>query len=282
MIQAIQRNTVLFVGLLLAGLIGALAAPALTSPRGAPGPTLFHAESIFGAVVAVLLVLGMLAVIGIVVARFLNAAVGLFVVGAGLFVLTGQLETVQELAFAGNSSRSTLAMLAVETAAWAGLALLMTIVVFALGGPLPDVEPKEYGQPPHPLLSADAFKCAAAGALMLPAIWLIAQSPMKGQMVGTAVAGGVLAGLAGRLFSPHVQPMLVFASPVLFGAIGHLLAMIMLKQPMDEAFVTGNLSRFALPMPIDLAAGSLMGVAIGLGWAKAFLQHEDDPKDVRG
>jgi hypothetical protein len=29
-------------------------------------------------------------------------------------------------------------------------------------------------------------------------------------------------------------------------------------------------------MPVDYATGSLMGVAVGLGWARSFLHHEDD------
>ncbi len=42
-----------------------------------------------------------------------------------------------------------------------------------------------------------------------------------------------------------------------------------------DAFVAGTLPAMSLPMPIDYAAGSLMGVAMGIGWAKGFLHHDD-------
>jgi hypothetical protein len=110
---------------------------------------------------------------------------------------------------------------------------------------------------------------------MLPIVWLIAQSPMKGQMIGATFFGGMAAGLIGRLISPHVQPILLFASPVAFGALGHVLAMLLLNMPLDDAWVAGELPRLSRPMPLDYVAGSLMGVSVGVGWARSFLHHEE-------
>ena len=45
--------------------------------------------------------------------------------------------------------------------------------------------------------------------------------------------------------------------------------------PLADAVVNGTLPVLSLPMPIDYAAGSLMGVSMGLGWARGFLHHEE-------
>ncbi len=87
-------------------------------------------------------------------------------------------------------------------------------------------------------------------------------------------------GLAGRLVAPRAQPVLLFAAPCLFGVIGHLIGLAMTSGALDVAFVNGSISRLSLPMPIDYAAGSLLGVSVGVGWARSFL-HEEEPVPSR-
>lgn len=275
--QAIVRNSALIGGLGLSAAACVLAVPYLTSPRGAVGPTVLQAQSPLAAILAVVVCVSLATIVAGIVARIINPVVGMFVLGAGIFVLAGRLETIAEIAFAGTSgdSRVRLALLALETCLWSIVALGATIIVFRIGGPLQDVREHAEGRKPHPLISADAFKSAAAGVLIIAAVLLIAQSPMKGQMIGATFLGGMLAGLIGRLISPNVQPVLIFASPILFGAIGHTIGMAMLKQPLDVAYVMDKLPLLSRPMPIDYAAGSLMGVAMGVGWARSFLHHEE-------
>ncbi len=94
------------------------------------------------------------------------------------------------------------------------------------------------------------------------------------------VVGGLLVGLVGRLVWPARRPWLLFAAPVLFGALGHLVAMLTVGGPLSEAFVAREIPPLGLPIPLDYAAGSLMGVAMGLGWARSFIYeegHEERP-----
>ena len=86
--------------------------------------------------------------------------------------------------------------------------------------------------------------------------------------------------LVGRLVRPHVQPILLFASPLVFGAVAHLAGAALLREPLDGAFVAGTLWPTNLPQPVHSMAGSLMGVSVGLGWARSFL-HEDEEEEVR-
>ncbi|UCD75201.1 MAG: hypothetical protein JSV91_15630 [Phycisphaerales bacterium] len=259
-----------------AGFLCIPAAGYLTSPRGALGPTVLQAESVIGAAVAVVVCMGLATMVAALVGRFTNAVVGLFVLGGGLYALVHRTATVEELA----RSEQSLGLVVVETVLWALLVLAAVVVVFRLAGPLKDVQLEKSGRRPSAFLSAAAGKSALAGLLVLPAVWFIAQSPMKGQVVGAVFVGGLVAGLAGRLWSPHVQPILLFVSPIVFGAIGHIVGMVLMKESLGEAFVAGEVPALCLPMPADYAAGTLLGVSLGLGWAKSFLHpHEEEAKE---
>lgn len=256
--------------MIVAGMVFALAAPAMRFHTGAPGPSVLQAESPMMALVMVLIVLAIGAVVASVVARVTNAAVGLFVLGAGMFVLANRGGTLEHLVY----DSGTLGPLVVESLLWAALVLGATLAVFAVAGPLGDIEPEVSGRHPHWLLSKAAMISAGCGVAVLPVVWVIAQSPMKGQTLAATIIGGVAAGLAGRLLSPHVQPKLLFASVCVFAAVGHLVGWAM-QENVESALVAGTVSPLSLPMPVDYAAGALIGVAMGLGWAKSFLHHEE-------
>lgn len=277
MLQAIQRYVILIGGMILSAFLCVRAEPFLLSARGDTGPTMLTSQSPVAAVLAFVICLGLAAVLAGVVGRFSNSVVGLFVLGTGLFALDGRTESIRNFAFAraGDSPGAGLALLAIEAALLAIMLLGATLLVFRISGPLKDIEPKEFGETPHQFWSAEAWKSAAAGAIILLAVVVIGQSSMKGQMVAAAFIGGMVAGLVGRLISPHVQPVLLFASPVLFGAIGYVIAIFFVNMPLDAAYVSGRLTGLAIVTPLDYAAGSLMGVAVGLGWAKSFLHHEE-------
>ncbi len=269
--HAIQRSTAIFIGVVLTGMLGALAARWLILPTGAPAPGLFEVQASSGALVMVMLIFAAGAALAAVVGRLTNAAVGLFVLGAGMFVMARRGGSVVELAFSGGG----LGLVVVETLIWAGLILVATLIVFRISGPLRDIEPDQSGRVPNPFTSREAMISAAMGGLVLPVVWLVAQSPEKGQALGAAILGATAAGLAGRLISPHVQPMLLFASPCVFGGIGHVIGLMMMRGGAEHAVVTNAVSAFNVPMPLDYAAGSLIGVALGLGWARSMLHHEE-------
>lgn len=288
MAHAIQRNVALIVGMILCGFICAEAVQFLTSSRGAAGPLMLASQSPLMALAVVVACLLICAVVAGVVGRFSNAAVGLFVVGIGLYVMDGRLSTIAEPVFgvtgvgigAGDphvGGQAVLIRAGIETLLLTMACLAAVLLVFRIAGPLTDVEPNEAGERPHWLTSVDALRAAACGIIILPVLWLIAQSPMKGQMIAAAFLGSMLAGMIGRLVSPHVQPMLLFVAPMIFGGVAQIVGAMVFKPPLDVAYVTQSLWKFSLVMPLDLAAGSLAGVAVGYGWARSFLHHEEQP-----
>jgi hypothetical protein len=280
MSSVLTRNVALFGGMIAAGFICAQAALFIQSPRGEGGPCVFMAQQPATAATAIVLCLGLATLLACLVGRLVNAAVGLFVLGAGVFVLDSRLATIRSVVYA-DADRSTLTSLALECFAMALLALMLVAVVFKVAGGFHDVEPDENGERPHWLFSASALRSAACGVMVLPAVWLVAQSPLKGQALAAAITGSMVAGLAARLIAPHVQPLLIFVSPMVFGAIGHLLAAFTSQPPLDHAYINQSLSVFARVTPMDYLAGSLLGVAMGLGWGKSFLHHEE-PASVSG
>lgn len=266
--QPYSRAILLGLSIAIAALLFSLAIGPAQSDRGAAGPTFAMAASPVLAVIATVAVF----LVGIgfagLVGRPLNAVVGLFVLGCGLALLAMRSGTVQDVAFGQRS----LSGLTVEGLVWTGLVAFAAIAVFRIAGPLPDAvpidEPRVDG-----VLGSRALLAQLAGIASPAVVWLVAVSPSKGQALGATVLGGMVAGLVGRIIAPRTPPILIFASPILFGAIGYLLASTQLgAMPIDLAFVTRSLSRLAYPMPIDYAAGSLVGVAMGIGWSRSFLK----------
>lgn len=280
MAKALTRNIALFGGMIVVGLICTRALPTFQSIRGDHGPTILSSEHPTGAAIATIIVLAIATIIACIVGRVVNIAVGLFVLGAGAFALDDRLAGIRELAFA-HPQKATLYGMAGETVLLALIALGLVALVFRVTGGFRDIEPDVDGTSPHWLTSEAAMKSAGAAILVLPAVWVIAQTPMKGQAIAAAFIGSMLAGLIGRLLAPHVQPMLLYVSPMIFGAIGYVIAATTTRLPLDEAYINGTLSVFARVMPLDYLAGSLLGVSFGLGWAKSFLHHEDVPTTAK-
>lgn len=267
----IIRNGSIALGLLIGGFIMLLCLPLLRDDRGAPAASLLQAQSIAAALPVMLLCFAGVTVIAAIVTRLVNACVGWFVLGGCIYVLDYRLSNIDQVLLSGSLGWNV-----IELFLWFIIALGAALVVLKFGGPLDDVHRDEDGRSPSPLFSIEALKSAAAGALLLPVVWFLTVNELKGQAFGCVFVGALAAGLGGRLLSPHVQPVLLFASPLFFAAVGSLIAVIMTKQTQEELFELGTLAPVLRITPIDYLAGSMMGVAVGFGWARSFLHHEDD------
>ena len=265
MSDAIIRYTALTIGLFATSLVMVLATGSLISERGLPGPTIMGSLTPVQGTVAVGLCLLVSLAVAIVVGRVVNAAVGAFVLGAGIAVLSMQCGTHLDQLFSGGRS----VLIVFETLIWAVVVLLMVAVLFRFTGPLPEQPGKraEDAFRPSAVFSGAALKSCIAGVGMLLAIWILGVNDLKGQMIAACLIGGVLAGVGGRLLSPWEQPILIFAAPVIFAAMGQAYALGTNDDSLS-AWLAGNQSPLGMPMPMDVAAGSLMGVAIGLAWAR--------------
>lgn len=272
MLNAAIRNAALFGSIVLGALLVGGTAGAFTSLRGVAGPTIGLAEAPGRGILLLGLALVPATLMAIIVGRIFNAVVGCFVVGATLAALSMRFGTIEDFAFAGGS----LTAAAIETAAWALLVALLALVVFVGSGPLPDLHRRRDSWLAE-LADSKAAIFVATALVALPVVWLVVQTPAKGQALGGTILAGAAAGFVGRLLAPRTQPILLFATPVLAGAVAMVIGDVGAGSSIANAYVEGSLPHLSWPMPIDWAAGSLCGVAIGLGWARGFVKEEPAP-----
>lgn len=279
---SLRRSLVLPLGIIASALLFALAVGPWISLRGIAGPVLAMSER---PALAALATLGCL-VVGVAIAagvgRLINAVVGMFALGCGLGVLAMRAGTLEDLAFSGAAAGPTLRGMAIETLVWAVAIAAASVVTFRVAGPLPDAAEIDDPRVDGPF-GRNAFLSLAAGLIVLPAAWLLALSPMKGQALGAVVVGSMLAGLGGRLLAPRVPPVLLFAAPCLAAALGQLVvsAIVPAASPIADLFVARQIPRIAVPMPIDWAAGGTVGIALGIGWSRSFLKAEPERRPRR-
>lgn len=265
MIDATIRYAALVLGLFTIGPLMVLASGSLVSIRGVPGPTVLSSITPIQAIVALSLCLALSLGIAIVVGRLVNAAVGAFVLGAGVAALSMQCGTHLDLLFSGGKSFAVV----FETLVWAVVVLVLVAVLFRFSGPLPEQpsKPASDAWRPSSVFSKVALRSGLGGAGMLLAIWLLGVNDLKGQMIAACLVGGIVSGMVGRTLAPNEQPILIFAVPVVFGALGQAYALGGGEDTLG-GWLTGDQSPLGLAMPMDLAAGSLMGVSIGLAWSR--------------
>ena len=264
------RTTIVVLALAIAGVIGAWAAGGFLADRGGLGPSIFQSQSPVIALFGVTVAIGLVAVLGGFVARGTTYLTGMFLIGFTLFAMSLQLHGATEFVLSGGN----LYMLSLEAVVMAFIVLVGSFVVFTVGGPLRDVQ-----QTDDPYSSAEwGLSMTIFSLVVIPIVWLIATSPEKGQVIGATVIGGITIGFLVRLLTPSVQPMMIYGMPTAMGGVGYLIALLM--GPTDGvALVQQTISPLLYPMPIDYAAGSVMGLSIGLSWAASFAQSKDADQD---
>lgn len=274
MIDATKRYVALFGGMGACMVVMALAVGGLQSAQGVPGPTVGLAVSPLAASTGILLSLVVSMGVALVVGRVVNAAVGAFVLGTGVAVLSMQCGTHANAVFVDAGP----AAMAFETLAWGMIVLLVAMVLMRFTGPLPD---QPWNDPKaafdlREVFSGEALRSSCAGFLMLAAVWVFLTNDLKGQALFATTAGAIFVGLLGRILAPRTQPVLLFAAPVIVGALGQLTVAVAGGDGV-AGFVAGTSPHLGMAMPMDYAAGALMGVSMGLGWSRSFVEeHAND------
>ncbi len=259
------RYLVLGIGIILAALLMACATYGLTSMRGGVAPTISLALTPVTGVIYLLVTLTITTLLSGLIGRSINAVVGLFVLGCGLALLSMRSGAISSFVLGGGTPWS----LVIEGVVWTLVILAATWVVFRISGPLPDI-PVHDGRGRSGLgrwFSQRAWMAALAGLLVLPMVWLLLQNNLKGQALATGVIGSFAVGMAGRLISPATQPVLLFAAPVAAATIGYVFVAVTFIDDPVLALVQQQIPNFMKLMPLDIAAGSLIGVTLGFASA---------------
>jgi hypothetical protein len=261
----VARYAVLVVGIAACVLLAIPVLPWLVSARGVAGPGASDAVHPASSSAAMVLGAAAFTLVACVVGRLINAAVGLFVLGCGIAVIAGRTGTVVDAAFDGD----TLMPLAAETIAWSVATLAMSMVVFKASGPLIDLPARRPGGPfVAEVFNPDALRGVIAAAAAVAVAWVLLRNETKGQAIGVVAVGGVAAAYLARRVQQDTQPILLMALPVLAFGIAQAVVAASTALPLDRLLAQRALPGWSLAMPLDVVAGTLIGVPIGLGWSK--------------
>ena len=264
-----RRFLIVAVAIIVAALVFAFAVPAFASDRGVAGPTIAAAARPILAIGALLVAFTVSTGLAAVAGRAANAVVGLFVLGAGVAILSMRSGTVSDLVF-GDAN---LWLVALEALGWIVLVAVASATIFRFSGPLPDV-PKTFEDDIDSPTGRSASISWLAGIVAVVAVWLAAATLTKGQALGAAVLGGFASGAFGRLLAPRTQPVYLAVAPMAAFTAAYAFLAFSLEGDLATGLVDGSLPRLLRVMPIDMAEGALAGTALGYGFMRSFVEQK--------
>lgn len=268
------RTTFTILALVIVSIVGTWQASSLVSPRGILGPTILQSVSPLSALTSVFITVAVASVIGGFVARFSSSITGMFILGFSLFAMALKLEGVEEFVM----SKGNVNLLMFESLLLSVIVLLGAIVVFAIGGPLKCINTIKTPEL-NEVAWAQMGKVLLISCSILPIVWLIANTPAKGQVIGAAAVGGIVIGVLSRQFLQSMQPILLFAFPIAFGSLGYFIGMS-LGDNSPAGFTQQEMSTLLFPMPIEYASGAILGLAIGLGWTSSSTEEKQVQESI--
>ena len=254
------RSAIVVIAIALVGIVGVWQAGNLVAERGTLGPSVLQSISPTVALLALVITIGVGALAGGLVAKISTTTTGMFIYGFAICAMAMRLEGATEFV----TNEGNYSMLLYEALLMSVLVLLGTIGVFAIGGPI-TCAPQEDTQDSTP---SQLGKTVLLSLVVLPVLWIFANSPMKGQVLGASAVSGIAVGLLYRQFLRASQPLALFALPIAVVGVGYLVGATM--GPSDIAALNEqNISRLLLAMPIEFAGGFIVGLAIVLGWTSS-------------
>jgi hypothetical protein len=269
--RPVARALALPAGILASALLFALAVPFWTSLRGVAGPTVMDSERpVLAALVAIAAFAGSTA-IAIVVARVVNAVVGTFVLGCGVAILAMRTGAAHDFVYGGTS----LAHSAIETAVWGVLVAAASWAIYRFGGRLPDFPATGDAEVDSPT-GPSARRAWFAAVLAVVVAWFVLVTDTKGQAIGAVTLGAFAAGFLARSLARGTQP--VYLAAAVLAAFAATLGYIAfsIRGDLSVGLIDGSFPRFLRVMPVDAAAGALVGSAMGFGFARSFVAPPEE------
>ncbi|MCH2144507.1 MAG: hypothetical protein MK082_05100 [Phycisphaerales bacterium] len=266
------RYAYLFSGLFVAYLATLPVIDALRSDQGGAASILSEASSPLLGLFALMALVLVYLIMGGFLARHLNGAVALFVVGVGFSFLSAGMGGIHQFAWSDASPW----LLGVETVCWALATFYLVWALNRSSGGLPDV-PHDWKTEPigswASLSSKPSLSALACSLIVLPVAWVLLADDSHGQVLGAVILASFLAGMAGRVAAPKLDPILIYPGVVLVGGLAQLVVVSGWSGSLADALVEQTVPRFLYVMPITWVAGSLAGVSMGVGWARSFISE---------
>lgn len=288
MLPPVRQRLVVIVAVVIGALVWSLTANALRAADGMPGLTLVDAR--VGVLVAGLLfvVAGIPALLGGLITSATGTVLsGVFVVAAALGVLAAHGGGMEHWAGTRTMALSVrYTALAGEMVMW-GVGVGLVTLVFGrfqslvrrwlISGAVDETEPAGI----FPAVGT-RWKSVAAGAVSVAVAGglaaMLIRSPDTGQIFWSLVVAFLIGGLAARMAVPGCHPWAIMVSPAVVGVIGYLWAALAFADNRDS-FLTAlfameqsllDMPGIALALPIHYASAGVVGVTLGIGWARHF------------
>jgi hypothetical protein len=126
--------------------------------------------------------------------------------------------------------------------------------------------------------SAIVVALTAGVAISATAAWVVAIEPLKGQTIGAAFAAGLVGAATARLVFLRLPGWTAVCIPAVLVVLGPLATQVLAGDVVDAVFER-SLFRLGWLMPMDWAAGTLLGIPIGLAWTDGVVQQQIDRAD---
>jgi len=271
--EAILKYGFFYGALLVVGAIAWRLTSLATDAGGGHGASLLNSANV-GLSVAVGLAAVLLAVgTGLVAGKFVSPSGGLLDMGVVLawgaygFGTLRQIVAAKVNADTGEGTGSVLIKLAIEAAIVGALVTAAAWLIERTGRKV------EVGDEPKQWAWSTTLLCGVVGSIA--GVWLIAQSGYKGQIIGAAMVGGVIAGIAAYAMDHNAKlwPLVAGCAIVSIGGPVFAMATGGNDRALHAAVVAATVPRWASLTGLDGMAGACLGIPVGLYVAKGLLGH---------
>jgi hypothetical protein len=281
MLKAVLRSIVVIASLLAIGPLAATLINSLRDVDGGRAVTLLINGNLGGGLAAGAVVFVAAAIVGLAASHFLSLNTGLM--SAGIILAWGRWGegTLEEIVRRAGDGRD-LPRLAIEGVAVTLIAALLTRLMVKAAHNAQHPDSKASGAliagPDGASIWPMFFAVLVAGAAAAAAVtWALSVSGAKGQTFAAAVIGAIAAGATAQVVASskgfHAAPVTPMLSIAMVALTGPLVAAFMHGSGLIDAVYSGNVFSLARPISLDWAAGAMLGVPIGLGWAGSMLDR---------
>lgn len=259
--SAVLRWTIYLLALFALGPVAGLLTGSLRGLDGGPDATPLVCSAPVAGILAGVAALAIALAVGLVGARLVGVEHGYTAAGLVLAWAAWRTGEVSELIRTAQSG-APLRSLTLEGVLFGALALGIAWALAAFAKrPTDAPEQPRFGSRPLGVLVA-GFLAAGVGA------WLVAVTPLKGQAVAAAIAGGILAAAVGRLVDLEAPLPILVAPVLLVGIVAPLTGFITRGTTgVVAAAYAGTLFPTSHITPLDFIAGAFLGVPVGISWA---------------
>lgn len=276
--EAIVKYGTFYGALLVVGAVAWKLTSLATDVAGGHGTSLLNSASPGLSIAAGLGAVVLAALTGFGAGKLVSSKGGLLDMGAVLawgaygFGTLRQIVMAKANAQTGVGTRATLTSLAIE-AAIVGIAVVAAVwfIERTSKKDVNEVVDQELASKAGGVLTT--MLCGFTGSVA--GVWLLAQTGYKGQVIGAALAGGVVGGIIAYAFDHRVKLWPLVAGCLLVSVAGPVVALVTGggDAALHGAIIGGTVVRWAQLTGLDAAAGVCLGVPVGLYLAKGLLGH---------